>query len=318
MKQLPVSGRKGRLISTLDSTGRLVLDIGGSIETYRTCSGGSCTIINSGADLATHVSGAALSNNSWHHVTIVYRGPSFFTGGEGETEIYINGVRDSEADYYEATSPTELYVGPGRLGGDMAGDSFLHGRLDELVLYNEDVVDTSDMVNIMAGTYEVGGNVDPAAIIKFEETATTRQVGVVNQMVGAEQAFCTGAGCPTISTSGVFSDALMLDGSDDALTLNHVLNPADLSFTAMAWVQPTSSGGIILEQTDGGGTGRTWLGLQGGNQLFANLGNTTIQSGASVPNNSWSHVAFSYNGITGTLYLDGAIGWPSGRQCRSE
>ncbi len=59
---------------------------------------------------------------------------------------------------------------------------------------------------------------------------------------------------------GMVAGALHFDGIDDYVSTDFVLNPADGSFSVFAWIKSGAPGQVIVSQTDGDGTGETWLG----------------------------------------------------------
>jgi hypothetical protein len=59
---------------------------------------------------------------------------------------------------------------------------------------------------------------------------------------------------------GQAAGALELDGIDDYISTDFVLNPAEGSFSVLVWIKGGAPGQVIVSQTDGDGTGETWLG----------------------------------------------------------
>ncbi|MEE8392316.1 MAG: LamG-like jellyroll fold domain-containing protein, partial [Anaerolineae bacterium] len=113
--------------------------------------------------------------------------------------------------------------------------------------------------------------------------------------------------CPT-ETTGVFGQALQLDGSDDYVTVTHTINPTGTNFSAMAWFSVTnySSSRPILAQKNGtGSAGRTWLGVNTSGKLFTNLGGSSLAGTQTINTGQWYHAAVSYDGTTLKLYQDG-------------
>ncbi|MEZ4705569.1 MAG: LamG-like jellyroll fold domain-containing protein [Caldilineaceae bacterium] len=103
---------------------------------------------------------------------------------------------------------------------------------------------------------------------------------------------------------------LEFDGADDFLTLPTVLDPAATDFTAALWfnVSPLSSGDrYLLQQTDSGGVGRTWLFVSGSGAVRSFLGGSTLEHPTKITPNTWHHAALTYHLATQTLtlYLDG-------------
>ncbi len=113
---------------------------------------------------------------------------------------------------------------------------------------------------------------------------------------------------------GRVAGALELDGIDDYIETDFVLNPADGEFSVFAWIKGGAPGQVIISQTDGiGGTGATWLGADssGGNLM---TGLALPPGGRSVPkplvseivviDNQWHLIGFVWDGSQRILYVD--------------
>jgi hypothetical protein len=78
------------------------------------------------------------------------------------------------------------------------------------------------------------------------------------------------SGNPTWRTdSGQVDGSLDFDGIDDYVETGFVLNPTGGAFSVFAWIRGGAPGQVIISQTDGEGTGETWLGADasGGNLM---------------------------------------------------
>lgn len=165
--------------------------------------------------------------------------------------------------------------------------------------------------------YPVGGN--RLVHLHFEEAAGATSFingsiyagnGIgTDGSVARLTATCSGKTCPKSDASGRAGNALAFDGVDDYLTMPHVLNPAETSFTAAAWFKamtlPTNENKRILQQKDGTGVGRSWLYLTSSGQLATYLGGSQLASQQTVNAGEWHHAAVSYDGNLLTLYLNG-------------
>jgi N-acetylneuraminic acid mutarotase len=58
---------------------------------------------------------------------------------------------------------------------------------------------------------------------------------------------------------GHVDGALQLDGIDDYVSTDFILNPADGAFSIFAWIKGGGPGQVIISQANGAGTGRSWL-----------------------------------------------------------
>ncbi|MFA6440044.1 MAG: LamG-like jellyroll fold domain-containing protein, partial [Bacteriovoracaceae bacterium] len=109
----------------------------------------------------------------------------------------------------------------------------------------------------------------------------------------------------TIST-GRFGDARNFSGTTQYLLVNNdpSLSPGS-SFTAEAWINPTSVAGVrnIIHKIDAT-TGYTLRINNGKLEAWSGI-SSSIVSVASVLPNAWTHVAVSYDGIDATLFING-------------
>ncbi|GAA2042196.1 hypothetical protein GCM10009819_30660 [Agromyces tropicus] len=111
-------------------------------------------------------------------------------------------------------------------------------------------------------------------------------------------------------------DALRLDGSDDYVDLpDHLLTGVeDVTVEAEVKVDPAQSGNYFiygLGNTDASGVGDGYLFTTGNSAYRTSLatGNWTTEqtanSGTALPRDRWVHLAYTLEGTTATLYLDG-------------
>jgi hypothetical protein len=114
--------------------------------------------------------------------------------------------------------------------------------------------------------------------------------------------------------SGQVDGALEFDGINDYISTDFVLNPANGSFCVFAWIKGGAPGQVIISQSDGTGTGETWL--------CTNTSNGTLMAGflplkigrhnpqplvseSIITNGQWHHIGFVWNGSYRSLYVDG-------------
>jgi N-acetylneuraminic acid mutarotase len=115
-------------------------------------------------------------------------------------------------------------------------------------------------------------------------------------------------------TEGQVCGALELDGIDDYVETDFVLDPADGAFSVFAWIQGGAPGQVIISQIDGDGAGERWLGTDAisGNLMTGlvpkKIGWVTprpLVSESVITDIQWHHVGFVWDGSYRALYVDG-------------
>lgn len=218
----------------------------------------------------------------------------------GHYQLFINSTPQFLNGWF-TDPPDSFQIGPGKLGASLDGsDALFAGQIDDVVFF-DDFKDTSDVTAIQGGNYS--GHI---ALYRFRYDTVSH--GYDNLANDVRAATCPGfASCPS-KTNGRYSSGILLDGIDDYLVLDTPVNPAVEPFSAALWfrVSDYSNSPIFLQQADGSGTGRTWLGIQSDGRLYSFLGGSYLNSTSTVLTDVWHHAAVTYDGTTLRLYLDGA------------
>ncbi|UCD51620.1 MAG: LamG domain-containing protein, partial [Phycisphaerales bacterium] len=113
-----------------------------------------------------------------------------------------------------------------------------------------------------------------------------------------------------VPDGGKVGGALQLDGIDDYVESDFILNPALGSFSAFAWIKGGEPGHVIISQT--GSNGGTWLGTNPSNgKLMTGLGGTyfgVLESESVIADGQWHHVGlvYDFDALHRRLYVDGA------------
>ena len=123
-----------------------------------------------------------------------------------------------------------------------------------------------------------------------------------------ERAAHPGRGSP-----GRLGNAVKLNGADEYVSLPTGIVSALSDFTVSAWVNPASDDTWSRVFDFGTGTAvNMFMTVNGGGAglrfAITNNGNgaeQTLTGGGQLPLNTWSHVAVTLSGTTGTLYLNG-------------
>ena len=108
-------------------------------------------------------------------------------------------------------------------------------------------------------------------------------------------------------TGGLVDGALLLDGVDDYLGTDFILNPTEESFSVFAWIKGGAAGQVILSQAGGA----NWLGADSSDgSLITELKGTyrsasPLQSQTIITHDLWHRIGFVRDGFDRTLYVDG-------------
>jgi len=115
-------------------------------------------------------------------------------------------------------------------------------------------------------------------------------------------------------TEGKRGGALELDGIDDYIVSDYVLNPTVGRFSVFAWIKGGAPGQVIISQADGNGSGETWLGITAsdGSLMTALVPPPVgrflpqpLESQSVITDGQWHHVGFVWDGAYRCLYMDG-------------
>jgi subtilisin family serine protease len=252
-------------------------------------------------------------------------------------------LTNEEVRHFLCRSATDLgepgrddYYGWGRIDARAALDMVLAARAD---LHKDGKVDLRDLLILIEfwGTNEPSADIAPATkrdgVVDEQDLELVMQYwlteypefGLVahwkmNETEG-EIAYDSAGNFDGVLTGepvwqpngGMVDGALQLDGINDYVNTNPVLNPSDGSFSVFAWIKDGAPGQIIISQDDGTGSSVTWLGLDAvGGKLTTDLRppggrspKPPLVSEFVVTDGDWHHVGFFWDGSYRSLYADG-------------
>jgi hypothetical protein len=114
-------------------------------------------------------------------------------------------------------------------------------------------------------------------------------------------------------TSGVFSNALSFDGSQNRVSVSNttVLTPQN-AFTIMTWIKPSAISKVfpVAKWGTNGVSGSYRLGLTSTNvqfQVYLNGSLATLAGTKALSLTNWHHIAGIYTGTNLRLYIDGEL-----------
>ena len=106
---------------------------------------------------------------------------------------------------------------------------------------------------------------------------------------------------------GMVDGALQLDGVDDYIGTDFILNPSEESFSVLVWIKGGFAGQVVLSQADGA----NWLGTDSsdGNLMTqlkgAGRSASPLRSETVITNDEWHRIGLVWEGSYRTLYADG-------------
>jgi hypothetical protein len=110
-------------------------------------------------------------------------------------------------------------------------------------------------------------------------------------------------------TGGQVNGALQLDGVDDFIVTNPVLNPADGPFSVFVWIKGGAPGQAIISEPGGA----NWLSLDlSTGHLMTELKSASrfgcfLLSQTTITDGQWHRIGLVWDGFYRTLYVDGIV-----------
>jgi YD repeat-containing protein len=220
----------------------------------------------------------------WHHYAYTFDGTTH--------RLYVNGTQVNTSTVSPQTA-TPNALNFGRWTG---GTEYLAGKLDEVRIYSRTLT-ASEILGLAH---------DPSleALVKFDEgTGTTASD---NSGMGHDGTLNNGATWAT----GQSGNALSLDGTDDnvSLSLETGLPANNASQTVANWMNVASNPSgtqCAVDLHNDGSASALQIGFRNGNVTAWNHGGNVLAQETPPSAGSWHHVAYTYDGTTHTLYIDG-------------
>ena len=174
--------------------------------------------------------------------------------------------------------------------------------------FGDGIVDVQDLIALAKHLFE---DYRLMAHWKLDETDGT----IAYDSAGNNDGVLTG-GPLWQPADGQIDGALAFDGTDDYVSADFVLNPADGPFSVFAWIRGGAPGQVILSQVDttterGVQPGSTWLGTDPSDGKLITVlmapPFAQLMSESVVTDDQWHHVGLVYNlgGFRRHLYVDG-------------
>jgi hypothetical protein len=242
-------------------------------------------------------SGKVISDGVWHHVVMTFQ-----SGVTNGTQIWLDGVSVLTTTTTVVDQTTTLYL------GYQANSQFLNGTLDDVRMYNR-VLSSAEISQLYAGSQPPPIDQTLAAYWKLDETSGTT---VTDSIGGTVSNAFVGAPKPV---AGVYSGGYSFNGSTDYITVPDTAGEDFAGATAIsgeAWIYATSgnTSTIVGKGSYASAIGYEFTlnsvgGLNGISLVLntANIHPYYLNSTYSMPLNTWTHVAFTYNSALAKAYL---------------
>ncbi|MHC4741712.1 MAG: sialate O-acetylesterase [Planctomycetota bacterium] len=115
-----------------------------------------------------------------------------------------------------------------------------------------------------------------------------------------------------LTAGGSVGGALELDGIDDYVSTDYILDPVEGPFSIYAWVKGGGPGQVVISQANGTGIGWSWLCADSAGKLMTDLRPKAgrlffppLVSDFAIPDDAWCRIGLVWDGTQRYLYADG-------------
>ena len=247
-----------------------------------------------------------IPNNEWTHVAAVY---DAVTGG---FTIYVNGAADGSAIVALAAPPNNgdsLLIGIGE-------NSPFAGKMDEIRIWNKPNVSDINNYKYMSFGTNTGAYSGLVLSLTFQNSNPSGTLFSLTDWSGSNNNGLN-RGVTAVDFSNrpenkiSINECAKLDGSGDYMAAGDhpVLSPT-LAITMEAWLNPRSFNSNpdilcpVIHKGNAGGTTSDYDISISSNKLVFSINDqpvltSSVSSGNIIPLNQWTHIAFTYNGLSG-------------------
>ena len=275
-----------------------IFDFGSGTNTYMyltpmTTTGTLRFTIRNNGSVEQNIVGPALPTGGWHHVAVTLNGSTGTMYLDGQAVGSNTGMTIKPSDL---GATTQNWIGRSQ----WSVDPYLDGRVDDFRIYNT-ALTASQVMHLVNGQ-----TVFPVAELPFNETTGTTASDVSGN--GWNGTLTGGASL----VAGIKGNAVDLSGTSQYVALPAGVVSSANAITVAAWVNlDTISSWARIFDFGSDTTHYMFLTPQNGSNGFIRFaiknGGTEqfVDGTAALPTGGWHHVAVTFDGATGTIYVDG-------------
>lgn len=225
-----------------------------------------------------------LASNTWTHIA--------WSRSGSNSNIYVNGnLATTINDTTNYNQANILYVGAGRA----SGGSNWNGYISDFHFVKGTALYTA---NFSVPTQPISKTANTQLLI------TANNAGIYD--AAQKNVLDTSIYIVTSNTQAKFGTTSIKSFGWPTLA-NPVLNFGTENFTVECWLYDTAGTGTRTWLTRGGLSTGYSLFLDGTDNVCVRINNTTYTSNGQVPQNQWTHVAFTRQGNNANIYVGGNL-----------
>jgi len=246
-----------------------------------------------------NASTSAIKAFSWNHIALVRN--------SGTVTIYVNGISVGTASQTSNFSSTSFNLFANVLNGTGLSGNVTDFRYATTAVYTSNFTPPTTPLTAITNTSLLLNGTNAGIIDKSQSVQTLTLSGDVKS---------------STTQTKYLSSSMYFDGSGDRISFpgNDMVNISSGDFTVEGWVHPTTSAFIkiftMFTTTNANYAGLTFgISRTTSTTITVECGSPSVGGGAAAVsisssgtalNNAWSHIAFTREGNTFTLWVNGA------------